>query len=117
MTRLVDLDAQFMRWERRDDGKIYWVPVATLAEAHGVKFLCPKCFVENGGPRGTHAIMCWSRSAGAPEEATPLPGRWKMDGLNLDDLTLNADPPSGARSVLLHGGCAWHGFVTNGDAA
>lgn len=110
-----ELDAQFLRWEPRD-GKTYMVHVATKAEAHGVKFLCPKCYAANGGPRGTHSVICWSRSAGAPEDARPGPGRWKMDGAGLYDLTLNADPPETARSVKLNGGCDWHGFVDNGEA-
>ncbi len=88
-----------------------------LAEASGVKFLCPKCFAANNGPVGTHAVICWSRSRGVPDDATPGPGRWRLDGTGLHDLTLNADLPSGARSVLLIGGCGWHGFVTNGEAA
>lgn len=87
-----------------------------MAEAQGISFLCPKCFAENKGPRGTHSVICWSRSRGVPEDATPGPGRWKLDGTSFDDLTLNADPPSTARSVQLTGGCGWHGFITNGEA-
>src|SRR5579872_5593186 len=111
--KLTDLDAHFVRWE----GAGRFRRVETLTEATSVKFLCPKCFAANGGPVGTHAVICWSESAGTPPEATPGPGRWKLDGSTLDDLTLNADPPRGARSVALNGGCAWHGFVTNGYAA
>lgn len=91
--------------------------VAKKADAHGVMFLCPKCFVANGGSRGTHMVICWSRSAGADEELDPGPGRWKMDGEGLHDLTLNADPPGTTRSVQLNQGCKWHGFITNGVAA
>lgn len=88
------------------------------AGAHGVKFLCPKCFAINGGPLGTHSIICWSRSAGAPENMQPGPGRWKMDGTSLADLTLNGDAKKGggARSIQLIGGCKWHGFVDDGYA-
>lgn len=110
-----DLDAEFLQIERKD-GKEWWVSVPTLAEAHGVKFLCPLCFKKNGSDVGVHSVICWSRSAGAPEDARPGPGRWKMDGTGLHDLTLNADPPGVARSVQLSGGCDWHGFVNNGDA-
>lgn len=90
--------------------------VASLAEAQGVRFLCPKCFATNGGARGTHSVVCWSRSRGVPEDESPGPGRWKLDGSGLDDLTLNGDAPGGggARSVLLNGGCGWHGFVNAG---
>jgi hypothetical protein len=112
LTRLVDLEARFIR--STENG---WRCVDDKADAQGVMFLCPKCFTENGGSAGTHMVVCWSESAGAPADAVPGPGRWKMDGTSIDDLTLNADPPRGARSVALSGGCGWHGFVTNGDAA
>lgn len=114
--KLSELCARFLRYEQRAGGVCY-VSVDSIADAHGVRFLCPKCFAANGGKVGTHSVICWSRSAGAPDSAVPGPGRWKLDGTGLDDLTLNADPPSGARSVQLNGGCDWHGFVTNGDAA
>ncbi len=113
--QLTDLKAGFYRYERRE-GRVFHVLVANIAEAQGVRFLCPKCFAENGGPTGTHAIVCWSRSRGAPDDATPGPGRWTLDGTGLHDLTLNGDPPGQARSVLLTGGCGWHGLVTDGDA-
>lgn len=115
MPKLTALEAEFLKYVV-EDGKVYFQMVPTKAEAHGVEFLCPKCFAANGGAAGTHAVICWSRSAGAPDGAEPGPGRWRMDGTGLEDLTLNADPPSAARSVLLTGGCGWHGFVTNGVA-
>lgn len=116
MPTLRQLEAEFYRYEKREDG-VFHIPVATIGEAQGVEFLCPKCFAANGGSVGTHSVMCWSRSRGVPEDANPGPGRWKLDGTGIDDLTLNADPPSRARSVALKGGCSWHGFVTNGEAA
>lgn len=115
MPTLLDLEAEFLRIDRSGEREA-WEPVKTKAEAHGVMFLCPKCFAAKGGAVGTHAVICWSRSAGAPDDASPGPGRWRMDGSGLADLTLNADPPSVARSVALTGGCGWHGFVTNGVA-
>ena len=112
MTKLTDLAATFLRCESARSFR----RVTALAEAHGVLFLCPKCFVANGGEVGTHSVICWSASAGAPPNVEPLPGRWKMDGTGLHDLTLNGEN-SKSRSVLLLGaGCGWHGFVTNGDA-
>lgn len=88
-----------------------------INDAHGVEFLCPKCFAANSGPVGTHAVICWSRSRGVPDEADPKPGRWTLEGTGMHDLTLNGDAVGGggARSVLLTSGCAWHGFVTNGE--
>lgn len=112
MTSLVQLNAEFLRVTSKNT----FQRVPTLAEAHGVLFLCPKCFAEKGGAVGTHSVICWSRSAGTPDDIEPLPGRWTMVGTGIADLTLNGDPPGGARSVLLGGGCGWHGHVTNGDA-
>lgn len=114
MPSLRELKAEFLRYEERD-GHIYHVPVKALAEAMGVEFLCPKCFAENGGSVGTHIVICWSANRGTPAHASPLPGRWSLDGSGIDDLTLNGENGK-SRSVLLMGGCGWHGFVTNGAA-
>jgi hypothetical protein len=91
--------------------------VAALAEAQGVLFLCPACFTKNGGPAGTHAVLCWSRSRGVPDGVEPGPGRWTLNGTSFDDLTLDGDPPGQPRSVDLTkgGGCTWHGHVTHGE--
>jgi hypothetical protein len=113
--KLRDLDAKLIRHEQRD-GRQYHIEVESITEAHGVMFLCPACYRVNNGPAGTHAVICWSRSRGVPDEVQPGPGRWRLDGTGLDDLTLNAEQPGGARSVQLNGGCSWHGFVTNGAA-
>jgi len=77
-----------------------------------VEFLCPKCFVANRGRAGTHAVICWSRSRGIADDVTPGPGRWSLRGTGFHDLTLDGD--GGSRSVLLSGGCGWHGYVTDG---
>jgi hypothetical protein len=126
--RLRDLEAEFLRREMRPDTwtvrnpdgsdgqvsgmRIFHVPVASLAEAHGVKFLCPKCFAANNGPVGTHGVICWFVGK-VPADARPRPGRWNPAGTGLDDLTFVAP---GAYSVLLTAGCMWHGFVTAGGA-
>lgn len=112
--KLTELEPQFLRWEKRADGA-YLVPVDRIEQAQGIRFLCPKCVAANGGKVGTHAVVCWSRSRGVPEEARPGPGRWALKGTGYRDLTLDADPPAQARSVQLLGGCGWHGFVTNGE--
>lgn len=112
--RLADLDPQFLCYAPEGD-KVIWHTVETIEQAQGIRFLCPKCFGENNGPVGTHGVVCWSRSRGVPDDARPGPGRWLMLGTGFHDLTLNADPPSTARSIQLNGGCGWHGYVTNGD--
>lgn len=139
MTRLRDLDPQFIRREihvesyRRmrpgvsssrlaDDDlewftgpRVYLVPVLSLADAHGISFLCPKCFAENRGPVGTHLVVCWFHGK-VPGDADPKPGRWNPVGTGYDDLSFV--PGHGkSNSVLLLGGCRWHGFITNGDVS
>jgi hypothetical protein len=84
--------------------------VETLQEADGVWFLCPKCFVENHGPVGTHvhaigfAGLCLpgSYTQGSDGQDT----RWNvgLSSTGLDDLVLTP-------SIQTVGGCNWHGFV------
>lgn len=109
--RLRDLDAAFLRLT--GPGRMRHVGVS-FAEAHGVWFLCPKCFAANGGPIGTHAVICWFAGRGVPDDETPLPGRWHPSGTGLDDLTFVGP---GAASVQITKGCEWHGFVRDGGAA
>lgn len=113
--RLLDLEPELIRY-LTTDGKPGHHRVATLAEAQGLWLLCPTCFAANGGPIGTHGIICWSRSRGVPDAASPGPGRWRLDGTGLADLTLNAEPPETRRSVKLTGaGCGAHFHITNGS--
>ena len=106
--RLVDLDPQFVTLPA--PGRLH--DAATLAEAQGVLFLCPKCFAANNGPVGTHSLLVWFRDRGVPPEETPGPGRWVASGTGYADLTLspsiNLETPDGQ-------GCQWHGFITNGE--
>lgn len=87
--------------------------VETLAEADGVMFLCPHCFVKNGGKVGTHIDICWFRDRGVPDDVTPNPGRWTPSGTGLDDLTFVPGNPPMAISVK--SGDEWHVFVENGE--
>lgn len=114
--RLLELEPKFIKYQQEGD-KIFLPFVERIEDAQGVEFLCPKCFAENKGLIGTHAVICWSRSRGVPEDAQPKPGRWTLEGTGLHDLTLNGDAigGGGARSVLLLGGCAWHGFINSGE--
>jgi hypothetical protein len=96
-------------------GPIECIPeVDALGEAHGVWFLCPKCYAENGGPIGTHAVLCWFVGR-VPDDADPKPGRWTPTGTGLSNLTF-VPSPGRSQSVLLTGGCGWHGFVADGNA-
>lgn len=103
--RLTELNPSFVK---RDDDKRFH-DVTTLNEADGVMFLCPKCFIANGGEVGTHSVLCWS--PGVPQTTDPKPGRWNLIGTGFGDLSLVA----GSSSVKLTQGCMWHGFVTNGE--
>jgi len=129
--KLIDLEPRFIRYETRIEKwtrvlgdpltwksgdpteevvgpRVYHVHVDSLAEAQGVCFLCPACFAKNNGPVGTHACLCWFADRGVPADAEPLPGRWRVSGTGYNDLTL-------APSILLQGGCNWHGFITSGN--
>jgi hypothetical protein len=110
--RLKDLEATFLQIL---DDKTYQMYVS-LAEAHGVQFLCPKCFAANDGKVGTHYVICWFRNRGVPDDLTPKPGRWTPSGTDIDDLTFVPGEPPMAVSILLTSGCGWHGYVSNGDA-
>lgn len=102
--RLVDLDAKFLK--RDDSHRFHYVD--TIGEADGVWFLCPKCFAANGAA-GTHAVICWAPQV--PQDTRPTPGRWKLKGTGLADLTLKAS----SSSVHLTGpGCGAHFFVRGG---
>ncbi len=109
--KLSELEPKFIKYI---DEKTFQF-VDDVAQAQGVEFLCPKCFQENKGNVGTHAVLCWSRSAGVPDTAEPGPGRWRLVGTGLHDLSLMEEPGK-SRSVLLLGdGCKAHFFVTNGE--
>lgn len=95
--RFVKLEPEFLR----NDGET----VESINAAHGVMFLCPKCFTLKGGPVGVHQICCWC--PGAPGVAG---ARWELKGTGFSDLSL----VGGSSSVRIIGGCAAHFFVTAG---
>ena len=112
--RLTELEPQF--YKRLDDKLSQQVD--SITEADGIRFLCPVCWKKNGGPVGTHAILCWNPSV--PQTTTPKGGRWNLVGTGYHDLSLVA----GSSSVLIHGSEEekakgivehWHGFVQNGE--
>ena len=98
--RLSELDPEFIR---HFDGGGHQ-RVETMAEATGIKLLCPKCA---SGDR--HWIICWSPVV--PQSIMPKPGRWNMQGSGFDDLSLVA----GSSSVSLTSGCRAHFMVANGE--
>lgn len=119
--KLRDLNAKFLKVISPSSHQY----VDTLGEADGVMFQCPLCaqgkepFEEDGerGFRGAHYVMCWFRHRpNVPDDLEPGPGRWTPQGTGIYDLTFVPGNPPMACSVLLTGGCGWHGFVSNGDA-
>lgn len=103
--KLTELDPHFLKV--LDPTHYQWEGIQK-ADADGIAFLCPKCFSANGGPVGTHSVICWRPNV--PQTIGPMPGRWEMDGTGFDDLTLRA----GSSSVQLLGGCNAHFFIKNG---
>lgn len=139
MTRLVDLEPQFVRIteEPREkeratmptgsDAELRaWIDagrpcvkvtepteihthVHTLAEADGIFFTCPLC--------GGHQVAPTFAGRGVPNHLGSHgrggePTRWTTSGTGYEDLTLS---PSIDLSGP-HGGCQWHGWVQNGEA-
>lgn len=105
--KIEQLEAQFLRLEKGG-----WRSAESIEDAQGVLFLCPECFATNGGPVGTHSVLCWFLGRGVPDSESPGPGRWEPVGTGLHDLTLR----NGSSSIHLTGpGCGWHGFVRNGQ--
>ena len=111
MTKLADLDAQFVSYRpaQPECGLPQALEIVNAGcTADGILFLCPKCHAENGGPVGTHSVLCWFVGRVA-DDVEPGPGRWTPSGTGISDLSLTP-------SVHLLAGCGWHGFVGNGDA-
>ncbi len=102
---LADLEPQFLKII---DERCFRTDIENIAEAEGVGFLCPKCYQINGGPVGTHAVICWSPKV--PQSIPPVPGRWNLQGTGLHDLTLVA----GSSSILITGHA--HFWIRGGRA-
>lgn len=120
--RLSKLDTQFVgKWAEKSYHRL-----PNVEGAQGLLFQCPKCALgkETGEEDGrgfiigAHYVLCWftnpRNAPKVPDNADPKPGRWTFTGNTIDDISFVPGPYS--NSVLLLGGCNWHGFVTNGDA-
>lgn len=99
--------------ERRIVTVHYRHEVSSLALAHGIHFLCPKCFIQNHGSVGTHWCEITFEGRGVkPDEGSHdnkgKSTRWTVTGTGLADLTT-------LPSILLQGGCNWHGYITKGE--
>ena len=136
--RLTDLEPYFIRYEtRREEVKVisgdadtwsargcpshtevrpveHMIPVATLPEAQGIAFICPKCHAGDG-----HLVAVSFAGRGVlmdqgSHDRHGKPSRWTVSGTGMGDLTLT---PSIDISGNDGKGCGWHGFVTGGEAA
>jgi Family of unknown function (DUF6527) len=125
MATLRQLEGQFIAY-RQETGEEMFVRgvdkpadlfrrVETLAEAHGVRFICPKSFATHGGVAGAHTTQVFFEGSPVPSQIGVNKNgktvRWHVSGTSLDDLTLS---PSIQEE---DGVCQWHGFVRNGDVA
>lgn len=92
--------------------RVHYIIVEDLAKAQGMWFLCPKCSKVNGGRVGTHMCHVTFADRGVPDHVGTHNSkgktvRWVVSGSGPHDLTLSP-------SILLEGGCNWHGFVKQG---
>lgn len=120
---LADLEPRFVRYSRRDSREVktfatadadgnYTVPVP-FSEAQGIEFLCPLCFAKNAGPIGTHGCDVTFADRGVPDDLgshnkAGKAVRWTVNGDTFENLTITP-------SILIEGGCGWHGHITNGQ--
>lgn len=92
-----------------------FVPAASLAEAHGICFLCPKAFAKNGGPKGTHSVYVWFAGSPVPphigRNTAGQAVRWTASGTGLDDLVLTPSILEQDDDLPEAWRCGWHGFV------
>lgn len=104
--KLPELCPEPIRFISKDRYRI--LPLDTPpSKADGIIFLCPVCFKKNGGPEGTHSMLCWFTERGIPDDEKPGPGRWIATGDSFERLTLRA-------SILTD---CWHGYITDGETS
>lgn len=113
--KLIELEPQFLRYETSDHE--FLRATDSLADAQGIRFLCPVCFIKNSGPVGTHGIEVSFAGRGVKDNQGShnregKPSRWNVTGTDYGDLTtqpsilIDPAPPA----------CAgWHGFITSGE--
>ena len=112
--RLIDLSPRLLGKPKLEDGRWTWRKVRSLKRAHGVRFLCPKCFEALKGAPGVHSVICWGPEV--PLELSPKPERWNLGGTGLEDLTLTgARGKSNSVQLTSEGGCLAHFHVTEGE--
>jgi hypothetical protein len=91
-----------------EDGTRY-TRTENVAEADGIRFICPGCFSKDGNPIGKHSVICWRPRI--PQTIHPTGGRWELEGTSIEDLSLIA----GSSSVQLPPPCDAHFWIRNGE--
>ena len=110
--KLAELHPRFYGMPVVEAGSETWAYAETLQAAEGVWFLCPKCFLANGKQRpGVHGVVCWSPKV--PKTFVPGPGRWKLVGTDIHDLSLVAS--SSSVHLTSEDGCRAHFYVHKGE--
>lgn len=90
--------------------------VDTLAEADGIWFDCPKCTRDKaaGLLKGVHGVRIFFAGKDVPDRiglnSEGKAVRWSVSGTDFTNLSTSP-------SILLLGGCGWHGFITNGEVS
>lgn len=113
--KLTELEPQLVRYETKDHE--FLVHVASLSEAQGVQFLCPSCFMKNGGATGTHLIEVSFAEKGVRDNQGShnregKPSRWSVRGGDISSITLQPSILIDADKPACEG---WHGHITNGE--
>lgn len=132
MIPLIDLRPQFIYYEQKMDSwevidgdqetwRIRGCPVlkktglrehrnfvSNILEAQGIIFLCPKCYQTVG----CHYCEVTFANKSVPDcmgvhNDRKEPVRWDVTGDSFTNLSTSP-------SVLVIGGCNWHGYITNG---
>lgn len=107
-----DAAGEIEMWSPRPE-RMTFVPVDQVAEAHGVRFLCPKSFAQHGGLRGAHSVYIFFH--GSPYAGHNTAGQevhWKVEGgATLDDLQLSPSIQEQDEELPPEYRCSWHGFV------
>ena len=116
--KLVQLEPQFVQYFEDETGN-HLRHAPDLGHAQGIQFLCPSCFVRNGGAVGTHLIEASFTGTGVLDHQGSHnrkgePSRWTASGSMYVDLTLRPSIQIDAAKPACDG---WHGFVTKGDVA
>lgn len=107
-----DSNGEARAWSPNPERTVF-EPVERVADAHGVRFLCPKSFAKNGGPQGTHSVYIFFQ--GSPYAGRNLAGqevRWQVvGGTTIDDLQLAPSIQEQDDELPPEHRCNWHGFV------